>query len=113
MEIFQVVYDGFLWIIQFIYAGIYDFVEEVMQELVAWIVIAKLQGMLFMMEFSWGVAKQIMINLNIGDYIQEGFSGLDPVLMGYLNFFRIPESINLIVQAIGTRLTLTLMGWSR
>ncbi len=111
MEIFKVIYDGFLFIIQFIYTGVYEFVEEVLQELVAWMVIAKLQGMLFMMEFSWGVAKQIMINLNIGDYIQTGFNGLDPVLMGYLNFFRVPESINLIVQAIATRLTLKVMGW--
>jgi hypothetical protein len=111
MEFFKVIYDGFLFIIEFIYSGIYEFVEEVMQELVAWMVIAKLQGMLFMMEFSWGVAKQIMINLNIGDYIQTGFNGLDPVLMGYLNFFRVPESINLIVQAIATRVTLKVMGW--
>lgn len=111
MEFLKVIYEGFLWIIQFIYTGIYDFVEEVLQELVAWLVIAKLQGMLVLMEFSWGVAKQIMINLNIGDYINQGFSQLDPVLMGYLNFFRVPESINLIVQALATRLTLSVMGW--
>lgn len=111
MEFLKVIYEGFLWIIQFIYTGIYDFVEEVLQELVAWLVIAKLQGMLVLMEFSWGVAKQIMINLNIGDYINQGFNQLDPVLMGYLNFFRVPESINLIVQALATRLTLSVMGW--
>lgn len=111
MEVLNTIIDGITWFIQWIYVGIYEFVEEVMQELVAWLVIAKLQSMLFLMEFSWGVAKQIMINLNIGDYIQTGFSGLDPVLMGYLNFFRVPESINLIVQAIATRVTLRVMGW--
>jgi hypothetical protein len=111
MEFIDTIVDGITWIIDFIYVGIYEFIEEIMQELVAWLVIAKLQTMLFLMEFSWGVAKQIMINLNIGDYIQQGFSGLDPVLMGYLNFFRIPESINLIVQAIATRVTLKVMGW--
>lgn len=111
MEILFQILDGILFFIDWIYTGIYDFVEEVMQELVAWLVIAKLQGMLFLMEFSWGVAKQIMVNLNIGDYINQGFSDLDPVLMGYLNFFRVPESLNLIVQAIATRVTLRVMGW--
>lgn len=111
MEILFQILDGILFFIDWIYTGIYDFVEEVMQELVAWLVIAKLQGMLFLMEFSWGVAKQIMVNLNIGDYINQGFSNLDPVLMGYLNFFRVPESLNLIVQAIATRVTLRVMGW--
>lgn len=111
MEFLNTIVDGVVWFIDYLYVGIYEFIEEVMQELVAWLVIAKLQTMLFLMEFSWGVAKQIMINLNIGDYIQQGFSGLDPVLMGYLNFFRIPESLNLIVQAIATRVTLKVMGW--
>jgi hypothetical protein len=111
MEFLQSIFDGVTFFVDFLYVGIYEFIEEVMQELVAWLVIAKLQTMLFLMEFSWGVAKQILINLNIGDYIQEGFSNLDPVLMGYLNFFRVPESLNLIVQAIATRVTLKVMGW--
>lgn len=111
MEFIQNILDGVTWFIDYLYVGIYQFVEEILQQLVAWLVIAKLQGMLFMMEFSWGVAKQIMINLNVGEYIQHGFSNLDPVLMGYLNFFRVPESLNLIIQAIGTRVTLSVMGW--
>jgi hypothetical protein len=111
MEILQSIFDGVTFFVDFLYVGIYEFIEEVMQELVAWLVIAKLQTMLFLMEFSWGVAKQILINLNIGSYIQQGFTSLDPVLMGYLNFFRVPESLNLIVQAIATRVTLKVMGW--
>lgn len=112
METVKQILEGIRFIIDWFYTGIYDFIIEVFEELVAWIVVAKLQTMLFLMEFSWGVAKQIMFNLNIGDYISMGFSTIDPVLMGYLNFFRVPESINLIVQAIVTRLTLRVMGWS-
>lgn len=111
MEFLNVIYDGFMWFIQFVYVGIYDFLHEVFEEFIAWYVIAQLKGMLVLMEFSWGVGKQIMINLNVGDYIQEGFSSLDPVLMGYLNFFRVPEGLNLIIQAIATRVTLRVMGW--
>jgi hypothetical protein len=111
MEILFEIYESIIFFVEWIYIGIYSFVEEVLQELVAWLVIAKLQGMLVVMEFSWGVAKQLMVNLNIGEYIDQGFSNLDPVLMGYLNFFRVPESLNLIVQAIGTRVTLKVMGW--
>lgn len=111
MELLYQIVDGITFLVEWIYIGIYEFIEEVMQELVAWLVIAKLKATLVLMEFSWGVAKQIMVNLNIGEYIDEGFSSLDPVLMGYLNFFRVPESINMIVQAIATRVTLKVMGW--
>lgn len=111
MEMLFEIIEGIRFFVEWIYTGIYTFIEEFLQELVAWLVIAKLQGMLVLMEFSWGVAKQIMVNLNIGEYIDQGFSNLDPVLMGYLNFFRVPESLNLIVQSIATRVTLRVMGW--
>lgn len=111
MEILSFIFNGIQWLVDYFNEGIYGFFHELLEEIVAWLVIAKLQAMLWTMQFSWGVAKQIMINLNIGDYISLGFSSLDPVLMGYLNFFRVPESLNLIVQAIATRVTLRVMGW--
>ncbi|HEX7763668.1 MAG TPA: DUF2523 family protein [Cellvibrio sp.] len=111
MEVVVNILNGIQWLVDYFNAGIYDFFHDLLEELVAWLVIAKLQAMLWTMQFSWGVAKQIMINLSIGDYIALGFSGLDPVLMGYLNFFRVPESLNLIIQAITTRVTLRVMGW--
>lgn len=102
---------GITWIRNWLNHDVYGFFEETMQELVAWFVIAKLEFMLWTIQFSWGVAKQIMFNFGVGDYVAEAFSGLDPVLMGYLNFFRIVEAINMIIQAVITRITLKVMGW--
>lgn len=91
--------------------GIYAFFEELLQQIAAWYVVAKLKFMLWTLNFSWGVASQIMFNLGIGTYISSAFSSLDPVLMGYLNFFRVPEGLNLIIQAYITNITLRVMGW--
>ena len=113
MGVFESIFDALQFIADWFVTdtGIYGFFEELLQELVAWIVIAKLEFTLWTLKFSWGVAQQIMFNLGIGSYISQAFNGIDSVLMGYLNFFRIPESINMIVQALITRVTLRVMGW--
>jgi hypothetical protein len=113
MDFFSEIAGGISWIANWLNGdeGIYAFFEELLQEAVAWMVIAKLEFMLWSMKFSWGVAKEIIFNLGIGDYISNGFGRLDPMLMGYVNFFKIPEAVNMLVQAYITRLTLRVMGW--
>jgi hypothetical protein len=113
MDFLSDIAGGIQWIADWLNGdtGIYAFFEELLQEAVAWMVIAKLEFMLWTLQFSWGVAKQIMFNLGLGEYLSEAFRGLDPKLMGYLNFFRVPESVNMLVQAYITRFTLRVMGW--
>lgn len=103
--------EGIQFILDWLNNGIFLFFDEFFKQLVAWLVVAKLQFMLWTLQFSWGVASTIIVNLNLGAYIQQAFASLDSQLLGYLNFFKIPESINLILQAYITRLTLTVMGW--
>lgn len=113
MEIFGDMVDGIQWLVDWFNGdeGIYDFFEDLLEEAVAWMVIAKLEFMLWTLKFSWGVAKEVMFNLGIGDHIASAFSSLDSTLMGYVNFFRIPEAVNILVQAYITKFTLRVMGW--
>ena len=111
MEFINQILDGLQFIIDWFQTGIYTFFEELLKEAVAWLVIAKIKFQIWALTFSWEVAKTIMFNLNIGSYIQSAYATLDPTLMGYLNYFRVPESLNLITQALITRLTLNVTGW--
>ena len=111
MDFFGQVIDGVNWILQWLNSGIYGFVEEAFKELTAWFVVMKIKTMIFMLHFSWGVASTIMENLNLGSYINSAFSSLDSRLMSYITCCRVPESLNLILQAIITRITLSIIGW--
>ena len=103
--------DGVQWIIDFFNTGLYAFVKETLQELVSWIVIAKLEFQIFMLEFSWGVAKNVLINLGISQLIDSSWAALDSDLLGYLTFFRVPEALNLRLNAYTTKIVLKTMGW--
>jgi hypothetical protein len=103
--------DGLQWLIDYFNTGIYGFVKETLQEMVSWLVIAKLEAQIFMLEFSWGVAKNVLINLGVSQIIETAWSGIDSDIMGYLNFFRVPDALNIILQAYTTKIVLKVMGW--
>lgn len=103
--------DGVNWILHWLNSGIYGFIEEAFKELAAWYVVMKIKAMIFMLHFSWTVASTIMENLSLGAYINQAFSSLDSRFMAYLTFFRVPESLNLLLQAVITRFTLSILGW--
>lgn len=97
--------------VDFILNGIYVFFEELLKQLVSYLVISFIKFKIWALQFSWEVAKTIMTNLSVGDYIDIALSQLDSVLIAYLNFFRVLDALNLIIQAYITRLTLYVMGW--
>lgn len=111
MEFFDQVIDGIQFFIDWFQTGIYEFFEDLFKELVAWLVISFIKFKIWALGFSWEVAKTIMFNLNVGSYISTAFNALDSKLVAYLTFFRVPDGLNLIIQAYFTRLTLMVMGW--
>jgi hypothetical protein len=107
----ETIIEGIQLFIDWMNTGIYVFFEDLLKEAVAWFVIAKIKFQIWALTFAWEVAKTIIFNLNIGMYIEQSFSQIDSMTMGYLNFFRIPDCVNLLVQAAVTRITLSVMGW--
>lgn len=107
----ETITQAFQWLIDFFNTGIYLFFEDLLKEAVAWLVISKIEFQIWSLGFSWDVAKTIMFNLNVSGYIQSAWSSLDGRTLGYLTFFRVPDALNLLIQAYITRITLAVMGW--
>lgn len=97
-------------ILTWLSTGIYDFVVEAY----AWIIIKvttfKFGFMLTMLEFYWGVAKEILQQLNISQEITSALSSLPQGTVEKLNFFNVINGINLILNAFVTRFVLRFAG---
>lgn len=94
-------------------SGLYELITDAFAQLVIWITIAAIELKIFLIEFGWDVAQSIMANYGISDYINRAWGDLDSDLLGYLTFFRIPESLNIIFQALIAKFSLSVIGIGR
>lgn len=95
-------------IYEWLTVGIYDFVTQAFAYLVEWMVVSAITTKIFMAKFAWDVAKNILINVGISDLIQSYWSTIPSENMNTFTFFRLPEVVNILLQAHVTRFVLSL-----
>lgn len=89
---------------------IYDFVTKIFAWAIEWYVVFLLQGKIFLAKFAWDIAKNIMANIGLSQAINIAWGYLDSQIIGYLTFFRLPEAINILFQALVTKFVLRIIG---
>ena len=95
--------------------GFFNDIYQLAVQFAAWIsiklAIQWVEFKLFLLVFSWDVAKEILINLQFSDLISASFNNLPPMLKGILLYLHIDKGLSIVTQAFITRLLLTQLGW--
>lgn len=90
----------------FFQVGIYEWFKETaayfMQTLIIWWIKCQIWGI----TFAWEIAGNILQALNINAQINAAFGGLPPQVISGMQFFKIPEGLNLLITAGMTRFVL-------
>lgn len=85
------------------------------QELMAWAMIQatiwKIEFMLWSAQFSWGVAQAVLDNLTIGQQVEQIWQQTDSYVLSWLNYFKIPDALNMILTAGTTKFVMRTVGW--
>jgi hypothetical protein len=105
-EAWDAIVQFFDFIVWFFQQDIYDLITDAIAYWTIKVTIWAYEWQIAIMLFFWDVAKQIMNNLNISGHINTYWGMLNTQLLGYLTALRIPEALNIIIQAIVTRFAL-------
>lgn len=97
-------------LVDFIKNGIYQFIVDVFAYIIVWWHKLKLMSLIFMVQFSWDIASQIMQDLNITGFLNSMYAHLDNQILGVMLYFRIPEALNTILNAYLTRYIFRFLG---
>jgi hypothetical protein len=108
-------YDALMGIWQFIVdffdKDIYPLITKTVAEWIKASLIQTIEFKIWALGFSWDVAKDLLISLNISPLIASAWSSLDSKLLQFLTFFRIPDGINLLLTAWATRFVYRFIGF--
>ena len=95
--------DSFQWFVDFFAdetgVGFFDRLQA--YAILAWVLIQ-----MFAIQNAWNVAKAVLETLNITASLDTVFAALDPSISSFISVLRVPDFINVIVQAHVTKAVL-------
>lgn len=98
-----------------LFNGLFNDIYNLAVQVTAWIVVKMaiqwVEFKLFMLMFSWDVAREILINLQFSDLISTSFNNLPESVRDILLYLHFDKGLSVITQAFVTRFMLNIFGW--
>jgi len=98
-----------------LFSGLFNDIYELAVQVTAWIsvkmAIQWVEFKLFMLIFSWDVAREILINLQFSDLISQSFNNLPDTVRDILLYLHFDKGLSIVTQAFVTRFLLNMFGW--
>ncbi|MGE6231507.1 DUF2523 family protein [Aeromonas media] len=98
-----------------LFSGLFNDMYNLAVQVTAWIsvklAIQWVEFKLFMLMFSWDVAREILINLQFSDLISQSFNNLPASVRDILLYLHFDKGLSVITQAFVTRFLLNMFGW--
>ncbi|WP_324027374.1 DUF2523 family protein [Aeromonas caviae] len=98
-----------------LFGGLFNDIYNLAVQVTAWmsvkLAIQWVEFKLFMLMFSWDVAREILINLQFSDLISQSFNNLPDDLRDILLYLHLDKGLSVITQAFVARLLLNIVGW--
>lgn len=94
---------------EFSSSGIFDFIHSLAVQLQYYFVIWSIKAKVFFLSVSWEVAKTLLSNFGISTLLNNAWSSFDSELVSYLTLLKVPEGLNIIIQAYITKFSMRLI----
>lgn len=105
--------DFVQWVWDWLASGIYDFVKAAFVLLTKMMIVGWYKFTLFSVDVAYTVFTEFIDSLNLSQYLQEKYNSLDSASLKVLSFFRVPEGLTLIFNAIGTKIVMRFVPFAR
>lgn len=98
--------DFFVAIFQFLTTGIVEFFISLAAYIMDSFTCLYLKFALLMLDWYWVIVRQLLIDLNLSGRLSAAFGSFDSPVIQMILFFRIPETLSLILSAFIIRFVL-------
>jgi len=91
-------------------ASIPALIDDILVKIGAWIVIALTKAKIEFIEFAWDVAREVLNQLDVSSTIEHYWGQLDSQVLGVATYLKLPEALNMIINARVTRYVMDMIG---
>lgn len=87
-----------------------DMLTRLLSKMILYIMMWKIESMIFMYSVAYDVGSQLMIDLNITSMVNAAFANIPPSIGHFLNIFEVPNCVTFLFECYSTRFVLAFMG---
>ncbi len=99
-------FEFFDFIKEWINSGVYDFFTNFVAFLIEMATLSYLKFLNFVIPFAWGIAQEIIKDLNISSMLNQAWGSLPDMSRAVLTAMKIPEVVNLVISGAVTKYVL-------
>lgn len=104
-------FDFFNYLWDWLTGGVYDLLVNFLALCLEWGTAQWFRGKLFMLELSWNVAQQVLVDLDFTSQIDSAISSVPSEARSLIYYLQLPEAVNMIISAGVTKWILRITGW--
>lgn len=98
--------DFFQFVWDFLSSGIYDLIKDGLVVLTKAAVYSWIQVQLLALEVAYEAAQDIVTDIGVTQYVRQRYSGIPSQTAAALEFFGVPQALNILFSALSTRFAL-------
>lgn len=98
--------DFFQFVWDFLSSGIYDLIKDGLVVLTKAAVYSWIQVQLLALEVAYEAAQDIVTDIGVTQYVRQRYSGIPSQTAATLEFFGVPQALNILFSALSTRFAL-------
>lgn len=102
------------WLSDF-FNGFFNDLYQLTVQFSAWIVLKMViqwvEFKLFILDFTWKVAQELLMNVHFSELLAQSFNSLPSNVRGILLYLHFDKGLVILSQAFVTRFMLNMMGW--
>ncbi|WP_444890267.1 DUF2523 family protein [Microbulbifer sp. DLAB2-AA] len=104
------VFESLQWIADWL-GNLKEESDSFFEQALLWFAALYIEMKIWTAEMAWEVASTILDSFQMSQLVSQAFSGVDSQTMGYINYFRLVDCINILLNAATTRFILSMVGW--
>jgi hypothetical protein len=106
---FSPIYEFFNQVDQFLDQDSYTFFEDWVAWLGEWVLAWYIKAKIWALKFSWGVAKAVLADYNVGAKLAEAFGMLPSQVASIATYLGVPQAVGTIIQAYVTKFSMRVL----
>lgn len=96
----------FQYVWDFLTTGIYDLIKDGLVMLTKAAIYSWVKVQIFALGIAYEAAQDITTDIGVTDFVRQRYSGIPSEIASVLEFFGVPQALNIIFSALSTRFAL-------